>query len=106
MVYYCEYEDERILSAATALIDMLTFNRITERGFENLTPFQRERISLACLRQCEYFAETGFDVQNIRSIAVEDFRLEYGKTGKIPELCEYSYALLCQTGLMCEAVKV
>ena len=39
---------EKRLHIASRHIDTLTFNRIVARGFENLTEFQKDVISLGC----------------------------------------------------------
>ncbi len=97
---YCEWEDERTLALAEAKIDELTFDRIKERGYEELTDFQKELVRLACLLQCQYIEE---GCEGISKIEVEDFSVtlkEGGECGTSPEVI----SLLKQTGLMCRAI--
>lgn len=42
------------LTAASIDVDSLTFNRITACGFQNLTPFQQERVKYAVCRQADF----------------------------------------------------
>ena len=42
------------LLAASRKIDSMTFNRIHAKGFENLTPFQQERVTAAVCEQMAF----------------------------------------------------
>lgn len=48
---------ERALQEAQRDIDALTFNRITVKGFDNLTGFQRELVTEAVCAQAEFLQE-------------------------------------------------
>lgn len=62
--YYAAFPDHRecmsvealdaALAAASRHIDAMTFNRIAAKGYDNLTPFQKERVSAAVCEQVEF----------------------------------------------------
>ncbi|MBQ7264591.1 MAG: hypothetical protein IJS61_00680 [Firmicutes bacterium] len=104
MVYYCDYPDRDILERACALIDALTFGRIREEGYENLSSFQRENIRLAALAQCK--AMEGGEVTlplGVKSFSLEDYTVSFGENGGgiYSYIDKSAYIYLMQTGLMC-----
>lgn len=115
MYLYYEGDNPEINIAVTAKIDDLTFNRIVDKGFENLTPFQQERITLAAEAQYNYFVTNGIDnsvsTDDISSISVEDFSVSLNTSSekssannKPYNTSSVAYELLKQTGLMCRAL--
>jgi hypothetical protein len=50
---------EQALSRASDQIDMLTYNRIAARGFDNLTPFQQTQVKKAVCRQADFWHQYG-----------------------------------------------
>jgi hypothetical protein len=115
MYLYYEGDNPEINIAVTAKIDDLTFNRIVDKGFENLTPFQQERITLAAEAQYNYFETNGIDntvsTDDISSISVEDFSVSLNTSSekssahnKPYNTSSVAYELLKQTGLMCRAL--
>ena len=108
MTYYYDCGNEEINIATTALIDRLTFNRITDKGFQNLTPFQQERITLAAKCQCNYIIEKqqNGEIGDVASMSVEDFSVSFNneaeeKNKVVPYATSPTcYNLLVQTGLM------
>ncbi|WP_296117624.1 hypothetical protein [uncultured Eubacterium sp.] len=70
-VYYeCQEGDnlspDAVLTASRH-IDFLTFNRIVDRGYENLTPFQKEIISQVCKKQAVFEEENKDMLESILS---------------------------------------
>jgi hypothetical protein len=115
MFYYYDCGNEEINIATTALIDRLTFNRITDIGFNNLTNFQKERVQLAAKAQCSYYEKNGIDntvnEENIASIQVEDFHVSLNNSSekssnqsKPANTSSVCYNLLVETGLCCRAL--
>ena len=63
-----DYEIEKYLELAQEKIDSITKNRIVAIGFDNLTDFQKEKISKAICYQAEYIYENGYNNENSRDI--------------------------------------
>lgn len=102
MTYYCDYDNKTILEAATDKINELTFNRIVAIGFDNLTEFQKDLISRACMYQCECYTKYGVDTEGVSSISVEDFSISYAEgTAASMGIDPRTLNCLKQTGLMC-----
>lgn len=50
---------ERVLTRASDQINGLTYNRIVARGFDSLTPFQKEQIKKAVCLQADFVHQYG-----------------------------------------------
>lgn len=103
-----EIEDisEKLLLAEIK-IDELTFNRIKARGFNNLTPFQQEKIKQAVCRQADYIHENGYDEEGIQSYSVLDISVSMSNSKSEASklmIDPVALALLRQTGLMCRRI--
>lgn len=98
---------EKCLKEASEKIDSITFNRIVKIGFDNLTPFQQEKIKMAVCYQAEYIYDNGFNGENksdIASYSVLDISVSVGskeaKTKAEKEcMSEMAYDLINKTGL-------
>ena len=60
---------EKYLKLAQEKIDSITFNRIVAIGFNNLTEFQRGKISKAICYQADYIFQNGYNDENNRNIS-------------------------------------
>lgn len=60
-------ELETAMNDASRHIDSLTFNRIIGIGYDNLTEFQKEILSMVCLKQMEFEYENRDVLQSILS---------------------------------------
>ena len=60
---------EKYLELSQEKIDGITFNRIVAIGFNNLTEFQREKISKAICYQADYIFQNGYNNENDRNIS-------------------------------------
>lgn len=60
---------EKYLELSQEKIDSITFNRIVAIGFNNLTEFQREKISKAICYQADYIFQNGYNNENNRNIS-------------------------------------
>ncbi len=92
------------LNLATVKIDEMTFGRIRQIGFENLTEYQKEKISEAVCVQAEYISEEGFsDGAAVDSYSVLDISVSVGSSKSESErlgLSPLALSLLRQSGLM------
>lgn len=52
-------EQERALVHASHQIDCLTYNRILAKRFDNLTPFQQEKVKMAVCVQADFTKQFG-----------------------------------------------
>lgn len=100
---------EKYLKLAQEKIDCITKNRIVAIGFENLTEFQKEKVSESICYQAEYIYKNGYndeDNDNISSYSVLDISINVkdknnnSKTKAEKEhMSEIAYDLIIQTGL-------
>jgi len=96
-----------LIAAASALVDVLTHNRIHAMGFENLTNFQRAAVKKACCLIVDYMVQTqsgahmGADVD---SFSLQDMRVHMRRRKLRPwEVAGcglWAWTTLMQTGLM------
>ena len=104
-----ENDVENFLELAQEKIDSITYNRIVALGFENLTEFQRNKISKAICYQAEYIAENGYNNENksdISSYNVLDISInlkekDASQKTNADNLCmsEIAYDFVKKTGL-------
>lgn len=98
---------EKNLKLAQEKIDSITFNRIRKIGFDNLTDFQKEKISEAICLQAEYIYKNGYNNEensDIASYSVLDISVSVNNTQKNTiayknNTSERAYDLIHQTGL-------
>lgn len=100
---------EKYLEQAQQKIDSITFNRIVAIGFDNLTEFQKDRISKAICHQAEYIHTNGYNNEensDISSYSVLDISVNVqtkdnnSKTKAEKEcMSEMAYDYIKQTGL-------
>ena len=97
---------EKYLELAQEKIDSITYNRIVGIGFNNLTEFQREKISKAICYQAEYILENGFNNENngnIASYSVLDISVNVDANKRTQaqkvNMSEIAYDLIHKTGL-------
>lgn len=102
-----ESDVEKYLQMASEKIDDITFNRIVNIGFENLTDFQKTKIQDAVCYQAEYIMINGYNdekKQEIASYSVLDISVtpkEKTEKTEAEKLCmsEVAYSLIKKTGL-------
>ena len=97
---------KRYLELAQEKIDSITYNRIVGIGFNNLTEFQKEKISKAICYQAEYIFENGFNNENngnIASYSVLDISVNVDASKRTQaqklNMSEIAYDLIHKTGL-------
>lgn len=94
-----------LLELASSKIDELTFNRIVAKGFDNLTPFQRDKIEKATVLQAKYYEDYGTDVEGLGGFTVSGLSMSFNSSSNTPiGVSPGAYMLLKQTGLMSRVV--
>lgn len=100
------------LSIASRHIDSLTFNRITGRGFDNLSDFQRGIIMDVVCLQAEFEYENKDELESVLSsysLNGVSMTIQPGWnlfTDKGIVMQKSTYSLLEQTGLCCRSMGV
>ena len=99
---------EKYLELAQEKIDSITYNRIVAIGFDNLTEFQKEKISKAICYQAEYIFKNGYNDEDNRdissysvldiSVSVDNSNSNKTKAQKL-NMSEIAYDLVHKTGL-------
>ena len=85
-------------------VDTLTFNRITEKGFENLTDFQKERIKHSMALQISFIHDNSELIDSpLSAYSISGVSMSFDKS-KVITLCGVTttnqvYNSLMQTGL-------
>ena len=102
---------QNALSDASRHIDSLTFNRILGIGYDNLTEFQKDILSIVCLKQAEFEHENEEILQSILSsysINGVSMGLDTGGWNVFVQngivMKRDVYDLLKQTGLCCRRI--
>ena len=102
---------EKYLLSASRHIDILTFNRIIARGFDNLTEFQQDIIKTVC------FDMTNFEYENedllnsvFQSYSINGVSMQFGNNMNVSVIGGVAvkndtYNLLMQTGLCYRGLK-
>jgi len=97
-------EVEARLKRACRNIDSLTFNRIVEKGFENLSEFQQELIKEAVVLHMDFCYENAELLESpLSAYSINGVSMSFDKS-KVVELggvttSSETYSLLMQTGL-------
>ena len=95
------------LRQASRHIDFLTFNRIVDRGFHNLTPFQQEIIREVVCQQTDFEYENEDEISTVlSSYSINGVSAQFGSSWNVyadmgVAIRRDTYALLSQTGLCC-----
>ena len=96
----------RYLLLASEKIDTATFNRIVKIGFDNLTPFQQEKIQLAACLTADYIHENGAEPMAVQSYSVLDISVSVGTETEAARMGmpKMALELLQKTGLCCRVL--
>lgn len=98
---------EKWLERASRDIDTLTFNRITAKGFDNLTEFQQKIVREVTCQLADFSAEneelldsalTGYSINGVSTQFGEGMNVTVHNGVAIPRRL---YSWLSQTGLCC-----
>lgn len=99
---------KKYLELAQEKIDSITYNRIVAIGFENLTEFQKDKISKAICYQAEYIFRNGYndeDNRDISSYSVLDISVSVNSSSESKTIAqklnmsEIAYDYIHKTGL-------
>lgn len=95
------------LQQAAEHIDILTFNRINGRGFENLTPFQQKTIRNVNCKLAEWELENADLIEtDLTSYSINGVSMNFsGVTQNGIKISSDIYNQLKQTGLCCLIVR-
>ena len=103
-----EEDIKKYLELAQEKIDSITYNRIVAIGFNNLTEFQKEKISEAICYQAEYIFKNGYNDEDNRdissysvldiSVSVDNSSSNKTKAQKL-NMSEKAYDYVHKTGL-------
>lgn len=102
---------KKALWRASRHIDSVTYNRIQEYGFEQLTNFQQEIVQEVCCRQAEFEYENADELESvIASYSLNGVSVQIGgswnvlvKKGVAMRREDYTY--LAQSGLCCHLAR-
>nr|DAG29952.1 MAG TPA: Head Tail Connector Protein [Caudoviricetes sp.] len=107
-----EEQIEKRLKQVSRHIDSLTFNRITSRGFDNLTEFQQAIIIDVCCDMADFEYENE-DMINcvLQNYAVNGVSMQFGSSWNVLvqngiAVKRDTYQVLCQTGFCCLSLGV
>lgn len=99
----------RYLKSASRDIDVLTYNRIVHRGFDNLTEFQKEIIQEVCCEHASFLFENEDMLKTyLSSYAINGVNMSFGNSWNIyiesgVAIDRNLYERLCSTGLCCRS---
>lgn len=102
---------EDALRQASRHIDSLTYNRIVQAGFENLTEFQQGIIKEVCCKQAQFEVENADIVDSVlSSYSINGVSMGFGAGWNIVTqngvaMRRDVYSLLEQTGLCCRLLR-
>lgn len=93
------------LKKASQQVDMLTFNRIRGKGFDNLTPFQQSVIREAICQHVDFVYENQDMIDSVlQSYSINGVSMTFGQSWNVEvingiAMKRSTYELLKQTGL-------
>lgn len=102
---------DKFLRQASRHIDSMTYNRIVDQGFSNLTQFQQDTIKEVCCLQAEFECENADELETILSgYSINGVSAQFGSSWNVytangVAMKRDVYALLCQTGLCCRLLR-
>ncbi|WP_243135254.1 MULTISPECIES: head-tail connector protein [Blautia] len=102
---------ERFLKQASRHIDSLTYNRIVDQGFINITPFQQEIIQDIVCQQADFeFQNREIFDMILQSYGINGVSMQFGESWNVTTqkgipMRRDVYEQLCQTGLCCRLLR-
>lgn len=102
---------QTVLKNASRHIDILTYNRIIGRGFENLTEYQQELIKEINCEMAEFEYENKDLINTVlKSYSINGVSMSFGESWNITvnngiAVKRECYAKLCSTGLCSRIVR-
>lgn len=111
-VYDGQIDEENInkyLKKASRDIDVLTYNRIVAKGFDNLTEFQKEIVKEVCCEHASFLCENETMIKTyLSNYAINGVNMSFGNSWNLMiesgvAMDKSLYERLCQTGLCCRS---
>lgn len=100
---------DKYLKQASRDVDVLTFNRIQEKGFDNLTEYQQELIKEVCCEHASFLVENEDMLKTYLSgYAINGVSMNFGGSNNLYSsqgvtMDKSLYQRLCSTGLCCRS---
>ena len=100
---------EKYLKSASREIDVLTFNRINHKGFENLSEYQKEIIKEVCCEHASFLYENEGPLKTyLSSYSINGVNMSFGGAWNLyvesgVAISKSLYERLCSTGLCCRS---
>lgn len=100
---------DKYLKEASRNIDILTYNRIVKKGFENLTEFQKEIIQEVCCEQASFLFENEEILKTYLSgYSINGVNMSFGNAWNVYTeagiaMDKSVYEKLSMTGLCCRS---
>ena len=97
--------EEKYLKQASRDIDVLTFNRIVHKGFDNLTEYQKEIIKEVCVEHASFLNENEAMLKTyLASYQINGVSMSFGNSWNVHidsgvAIDRSLYERLCSTGL-------
>lgn len=95
---------QELLELASSKIDALTFNRIVDTGFDNLTAFQKDKVQKATLLQAKYYEDYGTDTDALSGFSVGGLSMSFSGSSAPVGVSPTAFMMLKQTGLTSRVV--
>lgn len=101
--------DEKYLKQASRDIDVLTFNRIVQKGFNKLTEYQKEIIKEVCGEHASFLVENEAMLKTyLASYQINGVSMNFGNSWNVHidsgvAIDRSLYERLCSTGLCCRS---
>lgn len=104
-----EDEVEKYIKEASRNIDVLTYNRIVKKGFDNLTEFQKDIIQEVCCEQASFLYENEEMLKTYLSgYSINGVNMAFGNSWNVytasgVAMDKSVYEKLSMTGLCCRS---
>lgn len=100
-------EIDKRLKQASRNVDLLTFNRIVGKGFENLTDYQQSIIQECTCELADFYYDNEGMIQNVlKNYSINGVSMNFGDTWNVHiqngvAIGNATYSKLMSTGLCC-----
>lgn len=101
---------DKYLKQSSRDIDVLTFNRILDKGLDNLTKYQQELIKEVCLEHTSFLIENeGLLKTYLSTYSINNVSMNFGNLNNVYSqqgvtMDKALYQRLCLTGLCCRSI--
>lgn len=101
---------DKYLKQSSRDIDVLTFNRILDKGFDNLTEYQQELVKEVCFEHTSFLIENNELLKTyLSSYSINDVSMNFSGLNNVytqqgVTMDKALYQRLCSTGLCCRSI--